>query len=259
MRGWAIPTATDIAFSLGVLALLGSRVPAQLKIFLMAVAVIDDILAIIIIAIFYTETLNFFALLQAVACVWLLWFAARRNIRGTAWYLAIGAVLWWSMLHSGVHATIAGVILGLMMPNHTGERVIHRLHPWVAFGIMPIFAFANAGVPLAGIELAQLQHPVTLGIALGLFLGKQIGIFGISWLAVRTRIAELPKNTSWKEFYAVGILAGIGFTMSLFIGLLAFPSTELQVFVRLGVIIGSLLSASIGYMCLAYVFHSAKK
>ena len=255
MRGWAIPSATDIAFSLGVLALMGSRVPQRLKIFLMAVAVIDDLAAVVIIAVFYTDHLSWQALAAAFICLAALMVMSRRMT--VLWpYIIAGIALWIATVYSGVHPTVAGVALAFLMPLSLGKRLLHHLHPWVAFGVMPVFAFANAGVPLAGIDMPQLLSPVPLGIALGLFLGKQIGIFAASWLfALATRTA-LPVPAS--QFYAVCMIAGIGFTMSLFIGTLAFPGEAAQVHVRIGVIIGSLLSAVFGYILLALSTRSAR-
>jgi Na+:H+ antiporter, NhaA family len=250
MRGWAIPSATDIAFSLGVLALAGSRVPASLKIFLMAVAVIDDLAAVIIIALFYTEQLAPQGLMMSLGCLIVLWGLNRCVTR--LWpYLLAGAALWFSLWQASVHPTIAGVLLGAMIPLPLARNLIHRLHPWVAFGIMPVFAFANAGVSLSGVSAVQLLQPLPLGIALGLFIGKQLGIFIPSLLWVRVTRTALPA-ASWLQFYSVCMIAGIGFTMSLFIGTLAFPENDAQHYVRLGVIIGSLLSAIFGYILLTF-------
>jgi Na+:H+ antiporter, NhaA family len=246
-NGWAIPSATDIAFSLGVLSLLGSRVNPALKIFLMAVAVIDDIAAIVIIAGFYTDHLRGEALAAALLCAAALWACNRRGV-ARAWpYLLLGFLMWLATLASGVHATVAGVALGLLMPvEPLGKRMIGMLHPWVVFGVMPVFALANAGVPLAGMLEGSLAHPVSQGIALGLFFGKQAGIFLAVWLMVRLKLAPMPAGAGWLEIYAVSLLAGIGFTMSLFIGTLAFQDSDLQFYTRLGVICGSLFSALFG-------------
>lgn len=251
MRGFAIPTATDIAFSLGVLALFGKRVPASLKVFLMAVAVIDDLIAVAIIAVFYTDSLSLLMLALSFGLAIQLFMMNRRGIDNPASYLVIGALLWWCVLKSGVHPTIAGVALGLLMPAAAAERIEPRLHPWVAFGIMPLFALANAGVPLFGLRFADLMQPLPLGIALGLFAGKQLGIFGACWMAIRCRLAEKPKGASWPQIYAVCIIAGIGFTMSLFIGDLAFVNPDVKNWMRLGVLSGSLCSAIIGSIVLA--------
>jgi NhaA family Na+:H+ antiporter len=244
-HGWAIPCATDIAFALGVVALFGNRVHPALKIFLMALAVIDDLAAVIIIALFYSGGLSFPALLAVAACLLVLWYMARSPVEALLPYLLVGLVLWLAMLFSGVHATVAGVLLGLLMPRKLGDQCIHALHGWVAFGIMPLFAFANAGVALGNISLAQLAEPMPLGIIAGLFLGKQLGIFSFCWLAVKLRLAELPAGASWKQLYAVAVVAGIGFTMSLFIGALAFAGKEQDV-MRMSVLAGSLLSALVG-------------
>ena len=256
-RGWAIPAATDIAFSLGVLAMLGSRVPLALKVLLTTVAVIDDLGAIMVIALFYTSKLSIGFLLAGLVCLALL---ALLNLRGEGrlWpYMILGLVMWVCVLKSGVHATLAGVALGAMIPlravnvDHSPlTHLEHALHPWVAYFILPLFAFVNAGVPLSGISLADLAAPLPLGILLGLFLGKQIGIFGISFLAIKTRLAKLPAGMTWTELYAVSVLCGIGFTMSLFIGGLAFDDPSLMNDVRIGILSGSLLSAVWGYIVL---------
>ena len=253
LRGWAIPTATDIAFALGILALFGSRIPLGLKVFLTAVAVIDDLGAVIIIALFYTADLNVAALLQAVALLVILFFMNIRGI-GKLWlYLLVGAFLWKAVLASGVHATIAGVLLGFSIPlKCTGDhsplrRLEHALLPWVTYGILPVFAFFNAGVDFRAISLHQLGDPVPLGIALGLFLGKQAGIFASSGLLIKAGFARLPEHATWREFYGVCILCGIGFTMSLFIAGLAFNDPLLTVETRLGVLLGTLASTLLGY------------
>ena len=250
MRGWAIPCATDIAFSLGVIALFGSRVPMALKIFLMALAVIDDLVAVIIIAVFYTNTINVPALMVAIGSLLILWHMNRSGIMQLLSYVLVGGMLWVAVLLSGVHATIAGVLLGMMMPGALGKRCIDGLHPWVAYGIIPLFAFANAGIPLVGISANTLVASLPLGILLGLFAGKQLGIFLCAWLAIKLKLATKLRGVSWLTFYAVSIIAGIGFTMSLFIGSLAFADTVTQIEVRRGVIVGSLLSALVGSMLL---------
>ena len=248
LRGWAIPTATDIAFALGVLALLGSRVPVSLKIFLTALAIIDDLGAIAIIAAFYTAVL-----LVALN---------RAGVERLPAYLVPGLLLWFFLLKSGVHATLAGVALALTIPlrtspgrpddPHSPLHVLeHALHPYVAYLIVPVFGFANAGVSLAGLDLAALLAPVPVGIAAGLFLGKQIGVFLTTWLAVKLGWADCPEHASWPQVYGVAMLCGIGFTMSLFIGLLAFPTSELlQNEVKVGVLMGSLASALVGTLVL---------
>ncbi len=257
-HGWAIPSATDIAFTLGVIALLGTRVPLPLKILVMAIAVIDDLGAIIIIALFYAQNLFLPALAAAAAALMLLLWMNRYGVVRPAAYVLVGTILWLAILKSGAHATLAGVITALSIPMHDTrdptdrpvDRLVHALHPWVAFLILPVFAFANAGVPLAGISPARLADPVVLGITLGLFIGKQVGIFGMILLAVYFRISPKPVGATWVQIYGVAILCGIGFTMSLFIGTLAYTNPAMQVDVRLGVILGSLLSALTGYILL---------
>jgi NhaA family Na+:H+ antiporter len=257
-RGWAIPTATDIAFALGVLALLGKRVPAGLHVLLLALAIIDDLGAIIIIALFYTEKLSPTALSIAALAGALL---ATLNLRGVtriAPYILIGIVMWVAVLKSGVHATLAGVMVAMAIPLHGSaqgdpsplKRLEHDLEPWVTFAVLPLFAFANAGVSFANLTLADLASPLTLGIALGLFAGKQIGVFVFSWAAIRLRLAALPSGVGWLQLYGVAVIAGIGFTMSLFIGTLAFDDPALADQVRLGVLTGSIASAVLGYAVL---------
>ena len=258
IAGWAIPAATDIAFALGVLALLGNRVPPALKVTLLALAILDDLGAIIIIAVFYTSDLSLSSLLIAAVCTAILVAFNRMNVMRPSLYIMVGIVMWVCVLKSGVHATLAGVVLAFCIPLRTGSKdtpsPLHSLeeglHPWVAFFIMPVFAFANAGVPLFGLQLADLLAPIPLGIALGLFLGKQLGVFGFAWLAVRAGIAHLPAGVSWLQIYGLSLLAGVGFTMSLFIGTLAFADPEHAAQVRLGVLGGSLLSAVLGYIVL---------
>lgn len=258
MRGWAIPSATDIAFALGVLALLGSRVPVSLKIFLLALAIIDDIGAITIIAIFYTENLSVEMLMISLVGFAGLFILNRAGVKSITPYALIGLFVWVCVLKSGVHATLAGVLTALAIPiaGKTKEdpsplhNLEHALHPWVAFMVLPIFAFANAGVSLAAIELADLADKVPLGIALGLFFGNQILIFVLSFLAVKLGLAKLPEGVRWVHIYGTGCLAGIGFTMSLFIGTLAFSDPELVNQVRLGVLMGSFASAVLGFTVL---------
>ena len=264
LRGWAIPAATDIAFALGVLALLGPRVPVALKVFLTALAILDDLGAIIIIALFYTAHLKGLALLGVVLVLFALVALNGLGVRRLLPYLLLGIVLWAFVLASGVHATLAGVLLALTIPlkpspraQETAEppllRLEHGLHGWVAFLIIPVFGFANAGVSFAGIGPSALLGPVPLGIALGLFLGKQVGVFGFAWLAIRTGLAALPAQTTWLQLYGVSLLAGIGFTMSLFIGLLAFPASALlQDETKMGVLAGSLLSGVLGFLILRF-------
>jgi Na+:H+ antiporter, NhaA family len=264
LRGWAIPTATDIAFALGVLSLLGSRVPTSLKVFLATLAIVDDLVAVLVIAVFYTAELNLAALGGAGVVTLLLVGLNRMKVARLAPYLLLGAALWWLVLLSGIHATVAGVVLALTIPLRRSKgtpddatsplhRLEHGLSPWVAFLIVPVFGFANAGVSFGGMSAAILLEPVTLGVALGLFVGKQVGVFGAAALAIRLRLARLPVAASWAQLYGVALLCGIGFTMSLFIGLLAFPDPALQDEVKVGVLAGSLLSALCGAALLGVV------
>jgi Na+:H+ antiporter, NhaA family len=252
LPGWAIPSATDIAFALGILALLGNRVPTSLKIFLAALAIIDDLGAVIIIAIFYTAQIHLWALGGVALVIVMLIGLNLMGIKRLPFYLPLGVALWYFMHESGVHATLAGVVLALTIPtDQSGHSPLHRLehglHKWVAFAIVPLFGFANAGVSLAGINLPQLTHPVTLGIAAGLFLGKQIGVFAATKLAVMSGITQAPRDASWLQVYGVSILCGVGFTMSLFIGLLAFPEQKTMAdAVKIGVLLGSVASGLAG-------------
>ncbi|QPF73363.1 Na+/H+ antiporter NhaA [Roseateles sp. DAIF2] len=263
LRGWAIPAATDIAFAIGIVMLLGSRVPASLKIFLTAVAIIDDLGAIVVIALFYTHQLSPLMLLGAGACLVVLALLNRAGVSRVDVYLAVGLVMWLCVLKSGVHATLAGVATALFIPMRAEgssdtehgplETLEHGLHPWVAFMILPMFAFANAGVSLAGLSFADLLDPLPLGIALGLLLGKAIGVFGSSWLMIRLGLAARPAGANWMQFFGVCVLCGIGFTMSLFIGGLAFAGLEgdFETRVKLGVLGGSLISGALGALILA--------
>ena len=256
--GWAIPAATDIAFALGVMALLGNRVPTSLKVFLLALAIIDDLGVILIIALFYTSELSLSALGVAVGAVALLFWMNRRGVDRLSFYLIVGAVLWVAVLKSGVHATLAGVIVGFMIP-YKGKRyssplkhLEHKLHGWCVYFILPIFAFANAGISLAGISLASLASPVPLGVMLGLCVGKPVGITLVSYLALKFKLAKLPEGTHFGQIMAVSVLCGIGFTMSMFIASLAF-SADAQHFdtlSRLGILCGSTLAAVSGYLIL---------
>jgi Na+:H+ antiporter, NhaA family len=258
MRGWPIPAATDIAFALGVLALLGSRAPSTLKIFLLALAIIDDLGAIVIIALFYTEDLSLLSLGLGVTGIAALIVLNLAGVRRIAPYVLVGIFVWICVLKSGVHATLAGVALGFAIPLRGTDRerepplrrLEHMLHPWVTYGILPVFAFANAGVALTGLSLNSLLEPVTLGVALGLFLGKQLSVFGITWIAVQLGIGRKPAGASWLQLYGMSVLTGIGFTMSLFIGTLAFEAPEYNVAVRLGVLSGSLACGIAGYLVL---------
>jgi NhaA family Na+:H+ antiporter len=260
LKGWAIPAATDIAFALGVLALLGSKVPTSLKIFLTSLAIFDDIGAILIIAFFYTNNISSTALAIAAICIVIL---LALNILGCmekAYYVAVGVVMWIALLKSGVHATLTGVILAMFIPMRSAQNpetsplksMEHDLHPMVAFLILPTFAFCNAGINFSGMGLEQVLHNVSLGIALGLFLGKQIGVFALCWLGIKLRLAELPKDISWPSLYGTATLCGIGFTMSLFIGSLAFEETGINLIFdeRLGIILGSLASGVMGFLIL---------
>ena len=261
LRGWAIPAATDIAFSLGVLAALGSRVPLALKVFLTTLAIVDDLGAIVIIAVFYTSQLSFQAMALAGVCIVGLAILNRAGVRRLGLYMLVGVVLWVSVLESGVHATVAGVVLALFIPlKAAGEAegarpaivLEHALKPWSAWFIMPVFAFANAGLSLAGLSLASLVEPVPLGIVAGLFLGKQVGIVLGAGLLIALGVAALPAAATWRQLYGVSILGGIGFTMSLFIGTLTFADATHETQVRLGVLVGSLLSALLGYAVLRW-------
>ena len=258
LRGWAIPTATDIAFSLGVLSLLGKRVPLSLKIFLTALAIIDDLGAIVIIAFFYSSNIQVFYLLLMLAALIILYILNKFKVRTFIPYLIIGIFLWNFTHLSGVHATISGVLLALLIPHDKKDKnkslllkLEHFISPYVAFGIMPLFAFANAGVSLNGINFSSLLNPVPLGILCGLFFGKQIGVFLFSYMSVKLNLAQKPSNSNWFSLYAVSILTGIGFTMSLFVGNLAFANANQNLDgVKIGVLSGSLLSTLIGFILL---------
>ena len=263
MDGWAIPAATDIAFALGVLMLLGSRVPIALKMFLTSIAIFDDIAAIVVIAIFYTQDLSLFALIAGVVGVCGLVVLNRLGVTRIAVYVTVGIVVWLCVLKSGVHATLAGFAVACTIPLRTRDAadsplrdLEHSLHPWVAYLILPLFAFANAGVSFAGISAEALLGPVSVGIAVGLFLGKQLGVFGVVWLAVKLGLASLPKGSNWLSIYGVALLTGIGFTMSLFIGSLAFErgAFDQLAATRVGVLTGSILSATAGYILLRRAF-----
>jgi len=260
LNGWAIPSATDIAFSLGVLSLLGKRVPLSLKIFLTALAIIDDLGAILIIAIFYSGDLNLKYLILMLVAFMCLLTINKLNIKKFLPYLIVGILLWDFTHNSGIHATIAGVLLATMIPHRKKEKdfsllikIEHSISPYVAFGIMPLFAFANAGVSLEGLNLSSLMEKVPLGIVLGLFLGKQLGVFIFSYISIKLKIAQMPNNANWFNLYGVGILTGIGFTMSLFVGNLAFiENIEYMDGVKIGVLTGSLLSTIAGYFLILF-------
>ena len=255
LGGWAIPMATDIAFALGVLALLGKRVPVSLKLFLMTLAIIDDLGAIIVIAVFYSSELSGVSLLLAAACLIALIAMNRMGVIKVAPYMIVGLILWVCVLKSGVHATLAGVTLAFCIPLRTKNSetsplmsIEHALHPWVAYAILPLFAFANAGVSLAGVSLHSFVSHVPMGIAAGLLIGKTLGVFGLTWIAIKTGMAALPAGANWGQVFGVAIPCGIGFTMSLFVGSLAFVAGSDYVGMdRMGILTGSILAALIGY------------
>ncbi|USD61709.1 Na+/H+ antiporter NhaA [Vibrio sp. SCSIO 43140] len=261
MSGWAIPAATDIAFALGIMALLGKRVPVALKVFLLALAIIDDLGVIVIIALFYSSDLSTIALTLGFIMTAILFVLNAKKVTSIPVYLAVGAVLWVSVLASGVHATLAGVVLGFAIPlnGKPGEHsplkhLEHALHPYVAFGILPIFAFANAGISLEGVSMSGLTSMLPLGIAAGLLIGKPLGIFTFSWAAVKMGVAKLPAGVDFKQIFAVSVLCGIGFTMSIFIASLAFTgvSAEFDTYARLGILMGSTTAAVLGYILLNF-------
>ncbi|PMG83106.1 Na(+)/H(+) antiporter NhaA [Vibrio breoganii] len=260
LAGWAIPAATDIAFALGIMALLGKRVPVSLKVFLLALAIIDDLGVVVIIALFYSSDLSTSALAVGFAMTALLFFMNHKKVTPLKWYLLVGAILWFAVLKSGVHATLAGVVIGFAIPlkGKKGEHsplkhLEHALHPWSSFMILPIFAFANAGVSLEGISFSTLGSALPMGIALGLLIGKPLGIFSFSWLAVKAGIAKLPAGIDFRHIFAVSVLCGIGFTMSMFIASLAFTgaNADFNTHARLGILMGSTLAAVIGYFLLS--------
>jgi NhaA family Na+:H+ antiporter len=258
LSGWAIPSATDIAFSLGIMALLGSRVPASLKLFLTALAIIDDLGSIIIIAVFYTDRLSWLSLDVALAALAILVMLNLAGVQRVIWYVLVGLVLWVFVLKSGVHATLAGVALALAIPfkarpggTSVLTRIEHELSPWVGFGILPLFGFANAGLSFSDVSLSSVAERIPLGIAAGLFFGKQIGVFGSATLVIRAGWAHLPSGATWSSLYGTSVLAGVGFTMSLFIGTLAFGESDREAAMRLGVLVGSTLSGIIGTIVLS--------
>lgn len=258
MKGWAIPAATDIAFALGILSLLGKRVPQSLKVCLTAIAILDDLAAIIVIALFYTAELSLLSLSIGAFSLAVLATLNRRGITSLGPYIITGIILWACVLKSGVHATLAGVLLAFFIPLRTSDDktkspakiVEHSLHPWVAYAILPLFAFANAGVSLQGLTLDVLLHPITIGIMAGLFLGKQIGVMSFTALGAKFKLFNLPTHVNWRQYYGMALITGVGFTMSLFIGTLAFDDVERQTYVRLGVLLGSWLSGLLGYILL---------
>lgn len=267
INGWAIPAATDIAFALGVVSLLGNRVPEALKIALVAIAIIDDLAAILIIALFYTSNLSVFSLAVGIIGIAILTLLNKRGVTKLAPYIITGVFLWACVLKSGVHATLAGVLLAFFIPLKTKtpegkaplRQLEHGLHPWVAYAILPIFAFANAGVSLQGLSIDLLMQPITLGIAAGLFFGKQIGVMAFTALGMALKLCKLPQGVNWKQYYGMALITGIGFTMSLFIGTLAFETTEHQTAVRLGVLLGSAMSGVLGYLLLRATSPSTHK
>ena len=260
INGWAIPAATDIAFALGVLTLLGSRVPTSLKIFLTSLAIFDDIGAILIIAAFYTAEISTIGLIVVACCIPILYLMNKNNVEARSIYMLVGTIMWVAMLKSGVHATLSGVVVALFIPltsvvkpGYSPLKTLeHDLHAVVAFFVLPVFAFANAGISFVGIGIEEVLHPVPIGIAMGLLIGKQIGVFGFCWLAIKLKYTELPKGMNFKILYGVAALCGIGFTMSLFIGSLTFEASSVNKIFdeRLGIIVGSLLSGIIGYLVL---------
>lgn len=267
IKGWAIPAATDIAFALAIITALGKKVPDSLKICLAAIAIFDDLMSIIIIAFFYTAKLNIAPLIACAFLIFILYILNKKNVKQISPYLFIGLLLWISVLKSGIHATVAGVILALFIPmnikykQHKSPLIFleNRLHPWVAYGILPIFAFANSAVPLNNLSVETFLNPITLGVMLGLFIGKQIGIMGVSYIAYMFKLIKLPEDVTWPQFYGLSLVCGVGFTMGLFIGGLSFMEYELQNFVRIGVLSGSILSGSLGYIVLEACAKKHKK
>ncbi len=272
LHGWAVPTATDIAFALGILTLMGSRVPPSLKAFLMALAIIDDLGAVLLIGLFYTSGLNGMAFAAAALILGALWFLNKKGVMSLWAYGFIGGFLWVAIYKSGVHATLAGVLLAMFLPlrgdpdvKGPGGRVLsplklveEKLHRWVSYLILPLFALANAGVPLHGLSADMIGSPLTVGIVAGLFLGKQIGVFGMTWLIIKMKLASMPSGAKWAHIYGVAVLCGIGFTMSLFIGGLAFDDQAATMASRLGILTGSTLSALAGCAVL-YVFAEKER
>ncbi|WP_426360264.1 Na+/H+ antiporter NhaA [Pseudocolwellia sp. HL-MZ19] len=267
INGWAIPTATDIAFALGILAIIGSKVPLQLKVFLTSLAIFDDLGAIIIIALFYTDQLSVLSLVVSAVILTILFGLNKKGVTSTSPYIFLGIILWIAVLKSGVHATLAGVALAFFIPIKGAEgepsplkSLEHNLHSMVAFIVLPVFAFANAGINFSGVGLDQVLSPVPLGIIAGLFFGKQLGVFGFCFIAIKLGFAKLPENVNWKLLYGVSLLCGVGFTMSLFIGSLAFEqSADSPLFQdRLGIVIGSLISGILGYIVIKTALDKEK-
>ncbi|MEZ9739479.1 Na+/H+ antiporter NhaA [Vibrio splendidus] len=268
LQGWAIPAATDIAFALGIMALLGKRVPVSLKVFLLALAIIDDLGVVVIIALFYSGDLSTLALTVGFIATGVLFMLNNKHVTKLSIYLIVGAILWFAVLKSGVHATLAGVVIGFAIPlkGNKGERsplkhLEHALHPYVAFAILPIFAFANAGISLEGISISNLTGMLPLGIAMGLLVGKPLGIFLFSWGAVKTGVAKLPEGVNFMNIFAVSVLCGIGFTMSIFISSLAFGPTnaDFDTLARLGILMGSTTAAILGYFLLSISLPKTKQ
>ncbi|WKY57011.1 Na+/H+ antiporter NhaA [Vibrio sp. SNU_ST1] len=268
LQGWAIPAATDIAFALGIMALLGNRVPVSLKVFLLALAIIDDLGVVVIIALFYSGDLSTLALTVGFIATGVLFMLNNKHVTKLSVYLIVGAILWFAVLKSGVHATLAGVVIGFAIPlkGNKGERsplkhLEHALHPYVAFAILPIFAFANAGISLEGISISNLTGMLPLGIAMGLLVGKPLGIFLFSWGAVKTGVAKLPEGVNFMNIFAVSVLCGIGFTMSIFISSLAFGPTnaDFDTLARLGILMGSTTAAILGYFLLSISLPKTKQ
>ncbi|MEZ8017931.1 Na+/H+ antiporter NhaA [Vibrio splendidus] len=268
LQGWAIPAATDIAFALGIMALLGNRVPVSLKVFLLALAIIDDLGVVVIIALFYSGDLSTLALTVGFIATGVLFMLNNKHVTKLSVYLIVGAILWFAVLKSGVHATLAGVVIGFAIPlkGNKGEysplkHLEHALHPYVAFAILPVFAFANAGISLEGISISSLTGMLPLGIAMGLLIGKPLGIFAFSWGAVKLGIAKLPEGVNFMNIFAVSVLCGIGFTMSIFISSLAFGPTnaEFDTFARLGILMGSTTAAILGYFMLRMSLPKTKQ
>jgi NhaA family Na+:H+ antiporter len=267
LQGWAIPAATDIAFALGIMALLGNRVPVSLKVFLLALAIIDDLGVVVIIALFYSGDLSTLALTVGFIATGVLFMLNNKHVTKLSVYLIVGAILWFAVLKSGVHATLAGVVIGFAIPlkGNKGEHsplkhLEHALHPYVAFAILPIFAFANAGISLEGISISNLTGMLPLGIAMGLLVGKPLGIFLFSWGAVKTGVAKLPEGVNFMNIFAVSVLCGIGFTMSIFISSLAFGPTnaDFDTLARLGILMGSTTAAILGYFLLSISLPKTK-
>ncbi len=263
LRGWAIPTATDIAFALGILSLLGKRIPVSLKIFLMALAIFDDLGAILIIALFYTNDLSFHAISFSAICILILVLLNRFQVTKLGFYWIVGTLLWIFVLKSGVHATLAGIIIAFSIPLHAvnekrklvspAKSLQHHIHFWVAFYILPLFAFVNAGVDLSNLSIQNITSNASLGIILGLFLGKQIGVFLFSYLAIKYKMAKMPRCTTWAQIYGIALLTGVGFTMSLFIDTLAFNNSDIFLYTdKLGILIGSFLSGIVGFLVLKF-------